>query len=256
MSGSASSRGCQLQGDRTRANAHLHSFITSSANNVPRITGLMQRISQHFTSPLLTLSDPPPAISTDESLQFLPSETSYHLFPPPSALFEVANGSVRVASDLDEVLRGLGFGYRAGFIVHTISLLLNQRGGDRQVGTRETDVKAMSRVSGAIENFLVSLRLDPACLPGEERPDWHKELLKFKGVGRKVADCIGLMSLDRVSLVAAQVEFDTDDHPHSSMQFRSTPTSSRLRPGIPLSQASLRIRLPPRIPSMGLYRPS
>jgi N-glycosylase/DNA lyase len=89
----------------------------------------------------------------------------YHAFPPPSSL---------AAPEVTGKLRALGFGYRAEFIQRTAQMLLEQHG---------TDDKAT--------NFLHSLRTKPTS-------EAREELLKFVGVGRKVADCVLLMSMDKV----------------------------------------------------------
>ena len=171
-------------------------FITSSANNVPRITSLLHKLQDHYSPVLLTLPHPtggaasPHAITLDTAaltVQAGPNEapletdsTAYRLFPPPSALARDPN--------LDQTLRLLGFGYRAGFIVSSLGLLITEHGSPA-LGECEEDGL---RTAHGVKAFLQSLRTVPA-------GDWRKELIRLKGVGRKVADCIGLMSMDRVS---------------------------------------------------------
>ncbi len=216
-----------------------HRFITSSANNVPRITSLMHRLSHHFSHPLLTLVDPPVSSDSDDGdssdTKLIASTTTYHLFPRPErflAVHDVKGKSedrfVGVQDDLESILRDLGFGYRAGFIMNTLRCLVDEQCGDDdlKVVSGEGDDEAVKRVGEVIERFLISLRErermvvvsasekrevgkkssikgkgkekeEVVQVKGDER--WRRELLKFKGVGRKVADCIGLMSLDRVS---------------------------------------------------------
>ena len=89
----------------------------------------------------------------------------YHPFPPPSVLAEPS-----VASKL----RGLGFGYRADFIQKTASMLIEEH---------QTDEGVYEYLHGLREKSTEEARA---------------ELLKLMGVGRKVADCILLMSLDKV----------------------------------------------------------
>ena len=90
---------------------------------------------------------------------------TYHPFPPPSAL---------ALPSVSAKLRALGFGYRAEYIQKTASILLEAHGSDE-----------------AVHSWLKSLReLNTA--------DARTELLKLMGIGRKVADCILLMSLDKV----------------------------------------------------------
>jgi endonuclease III len=137
---------------------------------------------------------------------------------------------VVVRPDLEATLKQLGFGYRAGFITHTLARLLDRQGDSLMVDVDggESDVDAVDRIGASIELFLTGLREREAASEAQEvevedevdvsgkggakkcrqrvrRPPkhvderWRAELQSFKGVGRKVADCIGLMSLDRVS---------------------------------------------------------
>ncbi|KAJ7343397.1 DNA glycosylase [Mycena albidolilacea] len=95
-------------------------------------------------------------------------EVEYHPFPSPSVL---------AAPGVEATLRDLGFGYRAKFIQRTAQMLVDTHG------------------SGELaEKFLANLRNTPT----EEA---RQELLKFMGVGRKVADCVLLMSLDKKEVV-------------------------------------------------------
>ena len=89
-------------------------------------------------------------------------EITYHAFPPP---YKLAH------PDIAPRLRELGFGYRAEYIQRTAQLLCEEH-KDPLVflgGLRKVDVQK-ARV----------------------------ELLKLHGVGPKVADCVLLMSLDKV----------------------------------------------------------
>jgi len=65
-------------------------------------------------------------------------------------------------------LRSLGYGYRANYIVEAVKLI-KEKGGSE---------------------WLTSLRK----LPLEEV---RTELIALKGVGRKVADCVALFSMDK-----------------------------------------------------------
>lgn len=93
----------------------------------------------------------------------------YHPFPPPSAF---------ACPSVIPILRDLGFGYRAPFIQRTAAMLVEEH----------TDVDP--------EEWLRELR-------GWEVEMAREELLRFVGVGRKVADCVLLMSLDKVGRVSA-----------------------------------------------------
>jgi N-glycosylase/DNA lyase len=101
-----------------------------------------------------------------------PELESFHPFPPPSRLS---------TPDVTATLRSLGFGYRADFIQKTAKMLEDAHGG------------AGPSVEGkeGPERWLHTLR-------SMSTADAREELLKLMGVGRKVADCILLMSLDKV----------------------------------------------------------
>jgi N-glycosylase/DNA lyase len=113
----------------------------------------MHRLSQHFSEQSLHLAEEP--------------ETVYYPFPA-SHLLPVK---------LEDTLRELGFGYRAGFIEASVATLRSDFGD----------------TPGAIEAGLNKWRDTPA---GEVRD----KLLGLKGVGRKVADCVMLMCLDQVGI--------------------------------------------------------
>lgn len=89
----------------------------------------------------------------------------FYPFPPPSALAQPT---------VSAKLRRLGFGYRAEYIQRTAEMLIEQHGSDDK-----------------IYSWLSSLRSRPTV-------EAREELLKLMGVGRKVADCILLMSMDKV----------------------------------------------------------
>ena len=108
-----------------------------------------------------------------------PELESYHPFPPPSRLS---------SPDVAATLRSLGFGYRADFIQKTAKMLCDAY-----------STGPSSKGKEGPERWLYSLREMTTM-------DARQELLKLMGVGPKVADCILLMSLDKVghpSLLAA-----------------------------------------------------
>ena len=127
---------------------------------------MVQSLCSHFCPALVEVPHPVTPI-TDPNPGFEP-HVPYHPFPPPSKL---ADPSVSA------VLRKLGFGYRAEYIQRTAQKLIEEHG---------TDIKALA--------WLNTLR-------SMSTQDARNELLKFCGVGRKVADCILLMSLDKVSII-------------------------------------------------------
>ncbi|GBE82091.1 N-glycosylase/DNA lyase [Sparassis crispa] len=153
---------------------NLISFICSSNNNISRITKMVKSLCQHYSPPLLTLA--PPATSSGEPTSEEHSATdSYHPFPPPSVL---------ASSEVSAKLRSLGFGYRADFIQKTAKMLVEAHG----------TTKAVEDSLEPSERWLLTLRRMSTC-------DAREELLKFMGVGRKVADCILLMSLDKNEVI-------------------------------------------------------
>ena len=125
---------------------------------------MVQSLCSQYSPPLLSLPHP-----------FCPTEVhTYHPFPPPSALCDSAVGLK---------LRSLSFGYRADYIQRTAMMLVSTHG----LGTP----LPQNDFSEASEIWLRQLRNLSTTAAREE-------LLKFVGVGRKVADCILLMSLDKV----------------------------------------------------------
>jgi len=125
---------------------------------------MVQNLCTHYSPPLLSMEHP-----------FSPYETlSYHPFPAPSLL---------AGSGVGPQLRALGFGYRADFIQRTAKILIERHGSGTPLSPKES--------AEASEIWLQQLRKSSTA-------DAREELLKFVGVGRKVADCILLMSLDKV----------------------------------------------------------
>jgi N-glycosylase/DNA lyase len=100
-----------------------------------------------------------------------PELESFHPFPPPSRLS---------SPDVVAKLRSLGFGYRADFIQKTAKMLVDAYCADSSLEGKEGP-----------ERWLYTLR-------DMSTTNARQELLKLMGVGRKVADCILLMSLDKV----------------------------------------------------------
>ncbi|GMM36520.1 8-oxoguanine glycosylase [Saccharomycopsis crataegensis] len=92
------------------------------------------------------------------------NDIKYYEFPTPQSL---AHESV------EQKLRDLSFGYRAKYIYKTACQITNSPNGLADlVGLRSLDYKTC-----------------------------HTELLKFTGVGPKVADCVSLMSMDKHDVV-------------------------------------------------------
>ena len=137
----------------------LFSFICSSNNNISRITQMLDKLRQKYGKRIDVYDTPQP--SREESLvdgDESRKVLTFYEFPTPEALSAAS----------EEELRGLGLGYRAKFIRST-AILLTKIGG---------------------EEFLMSLRK-------KTHKEVQSELLKFDGVGMKVADCVALFSLDQ-----------------------------------------------------------
>lgn len=120
---------------------------------------MVQNLCTHFSAPLLSI--PSTLEGCDPSS--IPPSLLYHPFPPPSALADPST---------EAKLRDLGFGYRAKYIQKTAAMLCESHEDP--------------------EKWLMSLR-------ERSTEEAREELLKLAGVGPKVADCILLMSLDKVS---------------------------------------------------------
>ncbi|KAH9952127.1 DNA glycosylase [Amylocystis lapponica] len=156
---------------------NLVSFICSSNNNISRITKMVKALCQHYSPALVTLPAPNLFVETGDCpiAQEQMVVEPYHPFPPPSVL---------AAPGVSATLRSLGFGYRADFIHKTAKMLVETHGATRSEGD----------MLEPAEKWLFTLR-------HMSTPDAREELLKFMGVGRKVADCVLLMSLDKREVI-------------------------------------------------------
>jgi N-glycosylase/DNA lyase len=131
---------------------------------------MCQGLCKAYSSPLLHL--PPPEVEANTIAPGAASELEpYYPFPPPSAL---------AVPDVAPTLRNLKFGYRADFIGRTASMLVEKHGSERAPG------EALEPG----EKWLLGLR-------AVDTETARAELLQFVGVGRKVADCVLLMSMDK-----------------------------------------------------------
>jgi N-glycosylase/DNA lyase len=199
----------------------LCSFICSSNNNIARIGGMVQNLCTHF-SPKLTdytygsdiLSSPvKKEEEAEEASDLLPMTIDYHPFPSPQALAQ---------DGVEEKLRQLGFGYRAKYIHQTAKMLCEEH--TRPIQDDEHGVDAILReIKEAAAGVALSKAdaLPAADIPSSNTPSMSQHsvhsylaslrkmpysesrshLLRFQGVGPKVADCILLMSLDQPSSI-------------------------------------------------------
>ncbi|KAK4704072.1 N-glycosylase/DNA lyase, partial [Phenoliferia sp. Uapishka_3] len=157
----------------------LISFICSSNNNIGRITLMLDRVSSALGRPL-----PHPSLFSSSTIQTSISLTS--LPPPPASISTGLDSTLALFSfppvtsftphSTDPLLRSLGFGYRAPFIQCTAELLktLSTESG------KTTDGYLKGLEFGTFEGGLEEVR---------------EKLIVFKGVGRKVADCVALFGL-------------------------------------------------------------
>jgi N-glycosylase/DNA lyase len=151
----------------------LVSFICSSNNNIPRIHKMLANIRREYGQPLLTIStididddDGNNQIITTTQQQYY----QFYSFPSLEELFSQAS---------EKDLRSkCGMGYRADYIMETMKILLQRNGDD--------DNKSTQRGEIYLRDFLSNIK-DPTEL--------QTKLCEFKGVGRKVADCVALFSL-------------------------------------------------------------
>ena len=129
---------------------------------------MVKSLCTNYSPSLLSL--PPPSGSGEPE--------PYHSFPPPSTL---------AAPEVAANLRALGFGYRADFIQKTAKMLV-----EREAGPLSPKLpSAFYAGKEPAEVWLAGLRNEQTVVAREE-------LIKLMGVGRKVADCVLLMSLDKV----------------------------------------------------------
>ena len=125
----------------------LISFIISANNNIPRIKGIIERISKEY----------------GKTIKWQGKE--YYTFPTPEELSK--------ASVVD--LRKLGLGFRDKRVFETTRL----------VNTKQIDIYEL-------EKIIHTKKL-------------REELLKYPGVGPKVADCIMLFSMRRFEVFPIDV---------------------------------------------------
>jgi len=144
----------------------MFSFICSSNNNIPRITKMLSSFREKYG---IYLMDIPTRINGDDGDDESPCIGSMSLFSFPTLS--------SLASANEDELREMGLGYRARYIVDTRDLLL-KRGG---------------------EDHLMKLR------SMQDSQAVQDELVKFSGIGRKVADCVALFSLDQDDAIPVDV---------------------------------------------------
>nr|XP_018263816.1 N-glycosylase/DNA lyase [Kwoniella dejecticola CBS 10117]OBR85974.1 N-glycosylase/DNA lyase [Kwoniella dejecticola CBS 10117] len=135
----------------------------------------------------------PPLLSLDDPDGS--GQTTYHLFPQPSA----------IPPKSETLLRNMGFGYRAPFIESSLQTLQEE-------------------MQGNVEQGLLNLRRE------EEVDSVREKLVALKGVGRKVADCVMLMCMDKPSLIPidTHVAAIAARHPSFPSRLRNKPMSKQV----------------------------
>ncbi|KAI9998458.1 hypothetical protein PInf_002845 [Phytophthora infestans] len=144
----------------------LFSFICSSNNNIARIQGMVDKLKATYGDLLYKGED-------DGQKE---GQQSFYAFPSVDTL---------AAKCEEATLRALGFGYRAAFIVKT--------------------AKQLQELGGA--SYLYEIWDGNSVMEakdGEQTASYHAyqdDLMVFSGVGRKVADCVALFSLEKLEAI-------------------------------------------------------
>lgn len=151
----------------------LFAFICSSNNNIRRIQQMVEKLRAMYGTLLCTITTPPPAPGYQPKVEGDAAQSgkiSYYAFPSPETLAEKCD---------EATLRTLGFGYRAPFITKSSRQLV---------------------ALGGVE-YLHRIRDWKQEANDEQVDDYQDKLMVFTGVGRKVADCIGLFSLEKLDSI-------------------------------------------------------
>ncbi|CAH0522126.1 unnamed protein product [Peronospora belbahrii] len=154
----------------------LFSFICSSNNNIARIQGMVDRLKATYGD----------LIYKEEDEQ----GCDFYAFPSVDTL----------ATKCEEAtLRTLGFGYRAAFIVKTAKQLQALGGAAYLNNIRDGKTIVSSKMMKKLKSSKV-----PSDEQEEKMTSYHAyqdDLMVFAGVGRKVADCVALFSLEKMEAI-------------------------------------------------------
>ncbi|RMX67822.1 hypothetical protein KXD40_000634 [Peronospora effusa] len=147
----------------------LFSFICSSNNNIARIQGMVDKLK-----------------ATYGDLIYKEEGRHFYAFPSVDTL---------AAKCEEATLRTLGFGYRAAFIVKTAKQL-QKLGGVSYLN----DIR-----DGKIVRPEVKKKRKSSTLASDDKMTlyhaYQDDLMVFSGVGRKVADCVALFSLEKMEAI-------------------------------------------------------
>lgn len=163
----------------------LVSFICSSCNNIKRITQMITSLKQKYGTYLGSLY---PLKQSDNTItwSFTKEVKQEDILEDISCIDFYSFPTIEQVANINEIdLRELGFGYRAKFLIETakilyykqqnsINLLMDLRLLAKQMQENKNDIEKMKVIATQIQD----------------------ELIQLPGVGRKVADCVALFSLD------------------------------------------------------------
>ncbi|KAG6622090.1 ferroportin family [Phytophthora cinnamomi] len=156
----------------------LFSFICSSNNNIARIQGMVDKLKATYGDLIYE------GVEEDNEKE---AQHCFYAFPSVDTL---------AAKCEEATLRALGFGYRAAFIVKTAKQLQALGGASYLYRIRDGEdvlpkLKKLksSKDDGGNEAETASYHA------------YQDELMVFAGVGRKVADCVALFSLEKLEAI-------------------------------------------------------
>lgn len=164
----------------------LISFILSSNNNLPRITSLYHKLAKTYGKPL--------CITVGMTVEGNPGSQQWYTEPSITAI-----ASFSSESDL----RDLGLGYRAKYLFKTCNMLLEDVKKFQKERVGETQEGPYTIPTGNCEDRPIGTYL--LYFGNKHSSDRVNFLRRYPGVGRKVADCIGLMGLEWFDAVPVDV---------------------------------------------------
>ena len=162
----------------------LFSFICSSNNHISRISSMVEKLCSTYGTPL--------EVMEGESLSL---DFRFFAFPTLDQL----KGAT------EEDLREMGFGYRAKFIVNSVSQLNSMPEGGKE--------------------WLMSLRSKPL-------PEVIASLSLLQGVGPKVASCVALFSIDKTNAIPVDTHVWSIACQHYTPHLRGKTLTPKLHPEI------------------------
>ncbi|KAI9922544.1 hypothetical protein PsorP6_001111 [Peronosclerospora sorghi] len=153
----------------------LFSFICSSNNNIARIQGMVDKLKATYGE-LIYRAD------VDDN------QRVFYAFPSLDTLADKCE---------ETTLRALGFGYRAPFIVKTAKQLKELGGASYLCNICDNKAAPLDKN----KKRKVPVNTGDPLNQTEAYCAYQEKLMVFAGVGRKVADCVALFSLDRMEAI-------------------------------------------------------